>query len=60
VPRSLFPELIGQVDQLSERLCKAMNQVNSVQNEFVEKVVLRTGGGQIRGLADSVGCAAST
>jgi hypothetical protein len=38
VPRSLFPELIGQVDQLSERLCKAINEVNSVQNEFVEKV----------------------
>jgi hypothetical protein len=38
VPRSLFSELIGHVDQLSDRLCKAMNEVNSVQNEFVEKV----------------------
>lgn len=34
----MFPELIGRMDELGERLCKVFNEINSVQNEFVEKV----------------------
>jgi hypothetical protein len=38
VPRSIFTELIGQVDELGERLRTVLNEVNSVQNEFVQKI----------------------
>jgi hypothetical protein len=46
VPRSLFSELIGQVEPLSEHLRRAINEVNSVQNEFVEKVFFEVEAGK--------------
>jgi hypothetical protein len=48
VPRSLFSEIVGQIDELSDRLCRVFNEVNAIQNEFVEKVFFEVDPGQSR------------
>lgn len=46
VPRSVFTDLIGHVEELAERLCKTLNEVNSLENEFIEKVFLEVEAGK--------------
>jgi len=45
VPRPLFSEAVGQIDCLCDRMRKVVNDVNSLRNEFVEKVFLEVEAG---------------